>query len=81
MFKFILYPLEVKYNSESAIAEFTEEGGPFFCPACSIANDGTTTMVCCDSCDNWYHFSCVGFDEQDTVGEWVCPSCTDKMSK
>lgn len=74
-----LFPLELKGNPETA--EFMEEGGPFFCPTCSVANDGLAPMVCCDSCDNWYHFSCVGINQQDTVGEWFCPNCTDKISQ
>lgn len=33
-------------------------------------------MVCCDKCDGWYHFSCVGVTETIANVEWVCSSCT-----
>lgn len=73
-----IYPLEIKHNPEPALAEFAEEGGPFFCPTCSVANDGTTPMVCCNSCNEWYHFGCVGVDQQVTVEDWVCPDYADQ---
>lgn len=29
----------------------------WICPECSVAYvDGATDMVCCDGCDNWFHW-------------------------
>ncbi|KAL9230946.1 hypothetical protein vseg_006229 [Gypsophila vaccaria] len=34
------------------------------------------TSIACDSCDVWYHASCVGFDpEGPEVDTWLCPRC------
>ncbi|XP_030540225.2 uncharacterized protein At4g10930 isoform X2 [Rhodamnia argentea] len=34
------------------------------------------TSIACDSCDIWYHASCVGFDPEGTSeNTWLCPRC------
>jgi hypothetical protein len=49
--------------------------------ACSFCNKAWTDAkgqvlesICCDRCDQWYHFSCVGIEKAPT-GEFVCPNC------
>jgi len=49
--------------------------------ACSLCNKAWTDAkgqvlesICCDRCDQWYHFSCVGIEKAPT-GEFVCPNC------
>ncbi|GJN17853.1 hypothetical protein PR202_gb04956 [Eleusine coracana subsp. coracana] len=34
------------------------------------------TSIACDSCDKWYHASCVGFNPELATGNsWLCPRC------
>eukprot|EP00794_Sanderia_malayensis_P007213 gene7213-8021_t len=53
----------------------------WYCPSCLRPDDGSP-MIGCDSCDGWYHWTCVGITE-DPVGdaEWFCSCCIEKMSK
>ncbi|XP_032227627.2 transcription initiation factor TFIID subunit 3 isoform X2 [Nematostella vectensis] len=51
----------------------------YFCPACGFADDGSF-MIGCDSCDKWYHGSCVGVLD-DPGGDWYCVHCTAKKAK
>lgn len=37
--------------------------------------DNAESMVACDSCDTWYHFSCAGVDDNVTEQSWQCNSC------
>ncbi|CAO1363912.1 unnamed protein product [Diamesa tonsa] len=50
----------------------------WICPACGRVDDGTP-MIGCDSCDAWYHWSCVGIKvaPQDDV-DWFCRACISK---
>jgi hypothetical protein len=48
--------------------------------------DAEREMVACDTCSEWYHYSCVGLSSPSTSGgapvavgdEYRCPSCTAK---
>ncbi|XP_023348999.1 PHD finger protein ALFIN-LIKE 5, partial [Eurytemora carolleeae] len=62
-----------------------EEEDPEICPVCSEKNDPTNPgdkknrMIGCDSCDKWYHWSCVGIDHENKPGkddDWYCRKCT-----
>ncbi|PSN57524.1 hypothetical protein C0J52_01640 [Blattella germanica] len=41
-------------------------------------------MICCDSCEDWFHGQCVGVTKsigkqmEESGLEWVCPNCTKK---
>ena len=45
----------------------------FMCPTCVMPDNGSEIMVQCDSCDRWYHNSCV--PKYDPHTEWNCPAC------
>ena len=41
-------------------------------------------LICCDSCNEWYHGSCLGTTEPVGgchVGEFVCLTCTVQQMK
>jgi hypothetical protein len=44
---------------------------------------GSTEMIQCDGCWDWFHFDCVGFeDDADVAGkEWNCEWCLDPIDK
>ena len=41
-------------------------------------------MICCDSCQHWYHGNCIGIsmkvgkEMEETGVEWFCPKCKSK---
>ena len=43
------------------------------CSVCSLALDNE--QVGCDSCLEWYHFSCVGLSKQPKTKKWYCMRC------
>ncbi|KHJ94690.1 PHD-finger [Oesophagostomum dentatum] len=51
----------------------------WICPSCSVAWTEGATMVCCDMCDNWFHWHCVGLivAPADDV-PWFCQKCAGK---
>ncbi|XP_033647960.1 transcription initiation factor TFIID subunit 3-like [Asterias rubens] len=46
----------------------------WICPNCKLPDDGSA-MVGCDTCDDWYHWPCVGIKEEPTESNWYCPRC------
>ncbi|XP_062711297.1 uncharacterized protein LOC134289465 [Aedes albopictus] len=43
---------------------------------CEMCNErDTSSMVQCDTCDLWYHFSCVEVTGGVADRSWVCPAC------
>ncbi|KAJ6493534.1 hypothetical protein C8R47DRAFT_975143 [Mycena vitilis] len=49
---------------------------------CRTGDDGSP-MVYCEECDEWYHFACVGLNE-DTAGDiviFVCKPCEEKTGR
>ncbi|XP_062700012.1 uncharacterized protein LOC115258713 [Aedes albopictus] len=44
---------------------------------CELCNErDTSSMVQCDGCDLWYHFSCVEVTSGIANRSWVCPACS-----
>ena len=43
------------------------------CPTCQMPDNGSE-MVECDSCDRWYHNTCV--PTYNPESDWNCPGCT-----
>jgi len=40
--------------------------------------DYGTPMICCGACREWYHFSCLGLEQEDTedIEIYICGSCS-----
>ncbi|KAL7494974.1 hypothetical protein ACHAWT_004031 [Skeletonema menzelii] len=47
---------------------------------CVICDDGGD-LICCDSCPNAYHLSCLGLNTIDDEKEWFCPDCTEERTR
>ena len=51
------------------------EGGCSLCgKAWTDAKGQVLESICCDKCDQWYHFSCVNIEKAPT-GDFICPLC------
>lgn len=44
------------------------------CQGCN-RNDDYDNMVCCDNCDDWYHFKCGGVGPEIKYLDWWCQIC------
>jgi hypothetical protein len=67
-----------KANTQSLQSQFQEQ--TLYC-VCRSPEDGRT-MLGCDHCDEWYHFSCVGLNsalipDLDNF-PYSCPKCVKK---
>lgn len=52
--------------------KFTEDDP---CGVCfGISNN---RIVCCDECDRWHHYKCVGVNHSIRNHPWTCPTCTN----
>ncbi|XP_052820909.1 uncharacterized protein LOC128246645 [Mya arenaria] len=47
---------------------------------CRKRNDGRLYWHC-DSCNEWYHPVCMGFDEKEEPHVYICPSCQVKIKR
>nr|CAH8840264.1 unnamed protein product [Trichobilharzia regenti] len=49
----------------------------WLCPICLLEDDGNL-MIGCDSCEDWYHSTCLGLTKAPEVPQWFCPKCSHK---
>lgn len=53
----------------------------WICPACSKQDDGSP-MIGCDECDDWYHWLCVGIEQEpEETQNWFCQRCVAKKQR
>ena len=55
----------------------------YICHPCQVAYvEGGPNVVGCDSCDNWFHWDCVGFTKEDDLKNepWFCSNCIAGMN-
>ena len=46
------------------------------CPECKVVYDDSASMVGCDGCGFWFHFSCVGLRRAPpSKRDWYCEEC------
>lgn len=51
------------------------EGGCAMCGKAWTDSKGQILeSICCDKCDQWFHFACVGISKAPS-GEFICPNC------
>lgn len=43
------------------------------CGMCGLSC--TQNCVCCDLCDEWYHYTCLKCTGDEFEDEWFCPAC------
>lgn len=42
---------------------------------CRMPEEYDEMMICCDSCSQWYHVSCMKLGQAETSDYWVCCVC------
>lgn len=48
---------------------------------CGVPYSDDAAYLCCDHCNIWFHFECVGLAKNAKLkGSWFCPSCEKKIS-
>lgn len=53
----------------------------WICPSCKRPDDGSP-MIGCDTCDDWYHYTCAGIkDEPGEDESWFCKKCISKQQQ
>ena len=59
-----------------------------YCPECQklCLDDGEIekdeeNVVCCDKCDLWFHWGCVGFIGEMTASNFICRACTQGLER
>ncbi|KAJ6639483.1 hypothetical protein Bhyg_12228, partial [Pseudolycoriella hygida] len=67
-------------TTQSSHIEDTTSGNAnestYACEVCSITDTGD--KVCCDSCNLWSHFACVGVTSDIANHEWICDKCQQR---
>ncbi|CAL8077109.1 unnamed protein product [Orchesella dallaii] len=63
-----------------AVAKFSTQAGVqvWVCLVCKEQEpeESSREMICCDECDDWYHWTCVGITKLITEDEpWFCKRC------
>lgn len=50
---------------------------------CFCRTNASKEMILCDECHEWYHFKCVGMDEEAAAGDdaWQCGYCMDEADE
>ena len=66
-----LYPMQTMAAVEKAL----------YCICRSAASD--KPMLCCDACEEWFHFACLQLNESDVEESagWVCKGCEGKGAR
>ena len=60
----------------------------YYCPECQklcldygeIEKD-EENVVCCDKCDLWFHWGCVGFTEEMAASNFICRACKQGLER
>lgn len=62
-------------SRKSAVVQQTidQQNVDLFC-FCRQPDDGNY-MICCGSCDGWFHGACVGIDEENEPEQYLCSDC------
>ena len=54
----------------------------WLCAACGSSKDPSVPMIGCDNCDSWFHWSCVGIQQEPDKDEpWYCGHCAKSKRK
>lgn len=77
-----MLPPPAPFDAESLAHRRTLQGqakmasGPVYC-LCRLPYDVTRFMIQCDMCQDWFHGSCVGVEEEkaDDIDLYHCPNC------
>jgi len=64
-------------KKRSGVSKSWKADAEVFC-VCGGVNDGVTSMLQCDLCKDWFHFSCVKISEVEVPKIYSCLNCKYK---
>lgn len=59
-----------------------DEGQGQSCAVCLKEDNGCSKWIACDECNQWYHFICVGLEQEPSDDEsWFCRKCIKRQAQ
>ncbi|XP_062713168.1 uncharacterized protein LOC134290142 [Aedes albopictus] len=58
--------------------EHNRESTGYDCAVCERPNHADSNMVCCEKCQNWYHFMCANVTAGVENRSWMCKDCLNQ---
>ncbi|KAL5492519.1 BYE1 [Sanghuangporus weigelae] len=75
-------PVSSASTASKSTSRSRKKGGGTYC-LCKGEDDGTPMVKCEGGCQNWYHFRCIGLNEDDAgeIEQYICPECETKTGR
>ncbi|KAK6092942.1 hypothetical protein MT418_006932 [Batrachochytrium dendrobatidis] len=75
----VLFGIDIP-EKYAAIVQAITNATRLYC-LCRRPNGNELPMIGCDTCDEWFHFECVGLSvlEAEAISKYMCPNCRTRQ--